>query len=209
MTASLTGQTVSEFTAALASGAAVPGGGAACALVGALGAALGAMVGAISAGKQEGADAMRLEVLTAQAQALRGELLELVEQDALAFEPLSRAYRIPRDDPSRPEILEACLHEACAVPLKILRAACQAIELQRGFAALGGKLVVSDAGTGAALCRAALQGAALNVYVNTRLMRNRSTANAANAEAQALTRQYAPLADQICADVAARLTSGR
>ena len=111
---------VTAFTEQLASPAPVPGGGGACALVGAVGIALGDMVGELTVGKKKFADVEAdLRALMARAQDLRVRLLDCVEKDAVAFEPLSRAYGIPKDDPTRDEIMEKCLHDAAAVPLEI------------------------------------------------------------------------------------------
>ena len=125
-------KSVTEFTEALASKAAVPGGGGASALVGAIGIALGDMVGELTVGKKKYADVEEdVKALMARAQELRVKLLDCVNKDAEAFEPLSRAYGIPKDDPTRDEVMEKCLRDAAAAPLEILDLCCEAIELQR------------------------------------------------------------------------------
>ena len=58
---------------------------------------------------------------------------------------------------------------------------CEAIEIIVEFAAKGSTLAISDAGVGAAFCKAALQGASLNVYINTKSMKNREYAEELNA----------------------------
>ena len=94
--------TLAQFAEQLAAKTPVPGGGGASALMGALGAALGSMVANYTVGKRKYA-AVEEEVqdILARMEELRKKLLELVEEDAAAFEPLSRAYAIPKDDPSR------------------------------------------------------------------------------------------------------------
>ncbi|MBR1781425.1 MAG: cyclodeaminase/cyclohydrolase family protein [Oscillospiraceae bacterium] len=189
---------VSGFTEQLASKAPVPGGGGASALVGAVGIALGDMVGELTVGKKKYADVEdEIKALMERAQALRGKLLACIDKDAEAFAPLSRAYGIPRDDPSRDEIMEACLRDAAAAPLEIFELCCEAIDLQKAFAEKGSRLVVSDAATGVALCRAALQGAAVNVKVNTKLMKDRAYAGEINARIDALSGRYLRLADEV------------
>ncbi len=114
-------KSVTEFTELLASRAPVPGGGGASALVGAIGIALGDMVGELTVGKKKYAAVEEdVKALMAKAQDLRVRLLECVGKDAAAFEPLSRAYGIPKDDPSREEVMEKCLRDAAAPPLEIL-----------------------------------------------------------------------------------------
>ena len=174
-------RSVTEFTELLASRSAVPGGGGASALVGAIGIALGNMVGELTVGKKKYADVEEdVRVLIEKAQDLRLRLLDCVNRDAEAFEPLSRAYGIPRDDPTRDEIMEQCLRDAAAVPLEILDLCCEAIELQREFADKGSALAVSDAATGVVFCWSAMYGAAVNVKVNTKSMKEMSTGGSAD-----------------------------
>lgn len=190
--------TLSEFTEKLASPAPVPGGGGASALAGAVGAALGDMVGELTVNKPAFASvAEELRRGMEKAQDLRLRLLNCVEKDAAAFEPLSRAYRLPKDDPERGAVMEQCLKDAAAVPLEIFDLCCEAIELMGIFAEKGSPLVISDAATGAALCAGALQGAAVNVKVNTKLMQDRPYAEAVNVHVDEKLDRYVTLAGEI------------
>ena len=193
---------VASFTEKLASPAPVPGGGGASALVGAVGIALGDMVGELTVGKKKYADVEAdIRTLMDRAQDLRVRLLACVEKDARAFEPLSRAYAIPKEDPARDQIMETCLRDAAAAPLEIFDLVCQAIEIQRDFAQKGSRLVISDAATGVSFCRAALEGAAVNVKVNTRLMQDRAYADAVNEHIDRGLATYRALADEVFASV--------
>lgn len=196
-----------EFIGLLASKAAVPGGGGASALAGALGAALGNMVGELTIGKKKYADVEdSIRLLMSRAQMLSTGLLSCVDEDAAAFEPLSKAYGIPKDYPDRDEIMEKCLRDAAAVPLKIVDLCCETIDLLRGFAEMGSVLAVSDAATGAALCRGALYGASVNVRVNTRSMKDRQYAETVDSHVDEQMSKYGPMADQIFEDVFGRLS---
>ena len=198
-------KSVTEFTEALASKAAVPGGGGASALVGAIGIALGDMVGELTVGKKKYADVEEdVKALMARAQELRVKLLSCVNKDAEAFEPLSRAYGIPKDDPTRDEVMEKCLRDAAAAPLEILDLCCEAIELQREFAAKGSVLAVSDAATGVVFCWSAMYGAAVNVKVNTKSMKDREYAGKINAHVDAQMAKYRSLAEKVYQDVYGR-----
>lgn len=193
---------LSQFTERLASASPTPGGGGASALVGAIGAALGGMVGALTLGKKKYADVEEdVRALTARAEALRLRLLACVEKDAAAFEPLSRAYGIPKEDPAREEVMERCLREAAAVPLEILDLSCEAIELQREFAEKGSRMVASDAATGVVFCWSAMYGAAVNVKVNTKLMRDRDFAERLNAHVDEQMEKYWKIAERVYEDV--------
>ena len=203
-------QEIQAFTDVLASKASVPGGGGASALVGAVGTALGSMVGALTVGKKKYAD-VEAEIieLMKKADVVRAELLKQIDEDARVFEPLSKAYGLPKETEEqkaeKAKIMEACLHEACSVPMEIMVKCCEAIELQKEFAAKGSSLAISDAGVGVAFCKAALQGASLNVFINTKSMKQRDYADGLNKQAMDMLAKYVPMADEIYESVFARL----
>lgn len=194
----MTMQSCREFVAALASDAPAPGGGGAAALVGAVGAALGNMVASLTVGKKKYA-AVEAEIiaLKAKCDALQTELLNQVEADEVNFLPLAKAYAIPKDDPARDAAMEEGAVLACKTPLKIMELCCEAIDCMAVFAEKGSRLAVSDAGCGAVLCKAAMQAASLNVFTNTKMMKNRATADGLNAMTAAMLDKYCPLADGI------------
>ena len=189
---------LTEFTTELASKAAVPGGGGASALVGAVGVALGNMVGELTVGKKKYADVEEdIKSLMVRAEELRVKMLDLIEADAQCFAPLAKAYGIPKDDPSRETVMEEALKVACSVPMDIMRTVCEAIELLVDFARKGSALAISDAGCGAVCCKAALQGASLNVFINTKSMKDRAAAESLEAEAHQLLNKFCPICDEI------------
>ena len=191
-------QTCGAFLDALASKAPTPGGGGASALAGALGAALCTMVGNYTVGKKKYADVEEdVKALMAKAEDIRARLLAQVDADAAAFEPLSRAYAIPKDDPTRGEVMEQCLRDAAAAPMAILRLCCQAIDLHREMLDKGSVMILSDVGTGVVLCWGALYGAALNVKVNTKSMADRAYAEAMNNQVDELVNRYWKVAEQV------------
>lgn len=191
-------KSVTEFTELIASIAPAPGGGGASAAAAALSIALGDMVGELTVGKKKYADVEEeIKGLMARAQELRVRLLELIDEDAENFIPLSAAYGIPKDAPGRDEELERCLHLAAAAPLEIFRICCEIIDMQGEFARKGSKLVVSDAATGAAFARGALLGAAANVRVNTKLMKDREFAAELDAELDEKLADYSAKADEV------------
>ena len=198
--------TCRDFVAALASSTPAPGGGGAAALVGAIGAALGNMVGALTVGKRKYADVeAEVVALRERCDALQAALLDQVPADAEGFEPLARAYGIPKDDPERPQLLEQATLAACDVPLRIMQLCCEAIEAIAVFAEKGSRLAVSDAGCGAAICKAAMLSASLNVFINTKALTDREAAEALNARADAMLDKYVPMADAVFEGVRAGL----
>ena len=202
----LLNSTVAEFTESLASKAPVPGGGGASALVGAVGIALGDMVGEYTVGKKRSAEVEEeIKALMEKAQDLRVRLLACIEKDAAAFEPLSRAYAIPKDAPERESVMEECLRAAAAPPFEILGLCGEAIDLLQEFAEKGSVIVLSDAACGAAFCRSAMQGAAVNIRINTKSMRDREYAQALDAKTGELLAHYLPLAEEIYNKVTERI----
>lgn len=202
----LTELTTPAFLEALASKAAVPGGGGATALVAAAGAALDGMVGELTLGKAKYAAVQEdIARLTADAAELRRELIELIEADAEAFEPLSRAYGIPKDDPSRTEVMEAALKAAAEPPMQMLRACARGIAITAEMAEKGSVLAVSDAGCAAVFFWAGLYAAALNVRINTKSMTDRPYAEALNAEVERLMNEYWTVAEATYKNVYGRL----
>ena len=187
-----------EFVEVLASNAPVPGGGGAAALVGAIGTALGNMVGSLTVGKKKYADVeAEIIALKAKCDALQTELLDQVPADAEGFEPLSKAYGIPKDNPDRDRILEEATLVACQVPVRIMELCCQSLDAIAVFAAKGSRLAVSDAGCGAVCVKAALQAASLNVFINTKTLKNREAAEELNAKCLGMLEKYCALADEI------------
>lgn len=194
------------FLEKLASKDPVPGGGGAAALAGALGIALGNMVGSLTVGKKKYAEVEEeIRQINERADVLRKELLELVEKDAQVFEPLSRAYSIPKDDPLREQVMAVVLKEASEVPLAIMKKCCEAIDLIEVYAQKGSTLAISDAGCGVSICRAALESAALNVYINTKSMADRELAEDLNTQVRQMLDIYCRKASEIYESVSGRL----
>ncbi len=208
MTNRLTDLSCEAFAASLAAKEPVPGGGGAAALVGALGAALCSMVGNYTTGKARFAavegDVQRM---LAEAQTVRLRLLELVQEDADAFAPLSQAYAIPSDDPTRAEVLEKATKGACVAPLEMMRQICHAIELLEEMGEKGSKMLYSDIGCGALLCRAALEAASMNVFVNTKTLADRAFAQTTEAVCSEMLGEYLPRAEACAAAVMESLRS--
>ena len=194
----LTEKSCVDFAEVLASKASVPGGGGAAALVGALGVARCSMVGNFTVGKKKYAAVEEdVKSMLAKAEALRVRFLELVEADAVAFEPLSRAYAIPKDDPKRNEILEKATLEACAAPIEMVKCCAEAVELLEEMHVKGSVMLLSDVGCGALLCYAAMEAAAMNVFINTKSLQDRDLADKIEKDVDATLIEYLPRADII------------
>lgn len=189
---------VDKFLETLASSAPTPGGGGAAALCGALAIALGNMVGNLTLGKKKYAAVQEdIAALNTKAEALRADFVALIDADAEAFAPLSKAYGIPKDDPERAEVMETALLKAVQPPMEIMRKCVKALEVISEYAAKGSALAISDAGCAAALARAAAGAAALNVRINTKSMTDHKVANHLNVEANSLVMHCNLVAEEI------------
>jgi formiminotetrahydrofolate cyclodeaminase len=203
---SFVNKSCADFVEVLASKEAVPGGGGASALVGAIGMALGNMVGSLTVGKKKYADVEdQIKALMIEATGIQQEFLRLVDRDAEVFEPLSKLYGLSNDDPTKEAKMEAALKDCCMVPIEIMRACAKAIELCDEFAKKGSKLALSDAGVGVVFCKSAMQGASLNVYINTAFMNDKTAAAAFEKESDELLKKYCALADEVYNAVVAKL----
>ncbi len=200
----------SEFVEVLATKAPVPGGGGASAMVGALATALGNMVGSLTVGKKKyAAVEEEMWALKDRCDRLQKDFLHLVERDAEVFEPLARAYSMPKnteeEKAEKARVMEIVLRDACSVPMEIMEKCCEAIDIIAVFAEKGSVIAISDAGVGAAFAKAALQGASLNVYINTKSMADRALAAELNAKCDRMLEEYSGKADAIFDSVLGRL----
>ncbi len=162
---------LADFSELLAAGRAVPGGGAAAALTGALAAALVAMVARLSSGREPHADQeVEMAALVTTADGLRARLLALVDADAQAYREVIAAYRLPRATPSqqarRTGAVQTALRNATDVPLEAAELCLQALELAVTVATHGNRNAAGDAAVAALLAHAALQSQVRNALVN-------------------------------------------
>jgi len=163
----LASMSVRAFVDELSSDSPAPGGGSVSALAASLGAGLAAMVAVLShtrkgfESKQEALDAIAV-----RAQALKEQFLAAVDADTAAFDRLLEAMRLPKDDPNRDAAIAGATVHATEVPLGVLEACPEVIELCREVGRIGLQASLSDAGVGAQVARAAAAGAYQNVCIN-------------------------------------------
>jgi len=194
-------KTCSEFLEVLASKAPVPGGGGAAAMGGAIGMALSNMVGNLTVGKKKFADVEEeVKELLEKGCAIIEELKTLVERDAEVFEPLSRAYGLPRDTPEqariKEETLEQCSKDACSVPMEIMRKSYEGIKIHERMGQIGTKIAISDVGCGVAFLKAALVSGSLNVIINLGAIKDEAYVEAVTGEMDRLVAEGSRMADE-------------
>ena len=197
-----------NFTSLLASAEPVPGGGGASALCGALGAALCAMAARLTVGKKKfAAYTDELDGIITEADSIRSELMGLIDADAEGFAPLAAAYAMPKDSPDYVETMTNATLTACKAPFEMMRCCVKAAELlERLYDGKCSALLISDVGCAAAQLDAALRSAAMNVFVNTKTIRNNAQAIAMESTAKAWLTDYIPRVRAISQGVLDRLS---
>lgn len=173
---------VKDFCEQLSEKAAIPGGGAAAAAGAAMGCGLGAMACRVTSGKKKFlAYEEALKDCIDQLDEKRAFFLALMQEDADAFLPLSKAYGLPagteEEKANKRIVMEVALARAADPPMKLIESAAEALELMRSAGGMCSRIIVSDIGVGASLLFAAAYSAALSVRANTELMKNREFAN--------------------------------
>ena len=177
-----------RFLTELASKAPIPGGGGATALMGSLAAALGSMVGNLTSGKKKYEQYQQdIERILSVLQDSLWEIYEYIEKDAQAFEPLAKAYKIPRDQPGREELMEEVTLQAAKVPLDLTKKLYGIIPLLEELEIKGSRLAISDVAVAASCLASALESGVMNIYINTRSLKNRKLAEEINEEAKRMS----------------------
>ena len=199
-------KTIEGFLEVLSSKEPVPGGGGASALAGALGNALGQMVATLTIGKKKYADVeAEIKELLGRMQKLQAAFVTLADRDAQVFAPLAQCYSLPslteEEKAYKEKVMEERLLDASFVPLEIMEHAVAMLGILEILGDKGSRLAVSDVGVGVQFIRASLLGAVMNVYINTKSMKNREKAEELNARAGQLIEEGTAWADRIYAKV--------
>ncbi len=194
------------FSDNLASKAPVPGGGGVAAMLGALGTALCEMAGNLTIGKKKYAEFDEDNKRIIQhANKIRLRLLELVDEDAAVFEPLSKAYSISKTDPRYQSTIREATLNACMAPYEMMKCCCQSIDLLDELLGKCSVLMISDVGCAALSVKAALESAAMNVYVNTRSLQEEESVVELEADVEKMLLSYCDKAQKIADAVMDRL----
>ena len=184
-------QKTTDFLEQLSSSAPIPGGGGASAAVGAFASALGLMVANLTVGKKKYAD-VEEEILEIREklEQKKQDLVRMVDADAEAFEPLAKAYRMPKEteeeQAEKEKVMEAALKNAAEAPLCIMETIVDTMEMIRVLGEKGSRLAVRDAGVAILFAQAALEGASLNIFINTKMMKDQEEAERLNCLADQL-----------------------
>jgi len=202
--------TIGKFLDELASDAPTPGGGGAAALSGAMGAALVSMVCNLTIGKKNyEAVSADLQQTLANAEKLRAQLTQGVDEDVVAFNTLMGAYGLPRgsdeEKAKRSEAIQSALKEATLAPLKTCKICYDVIALSKEAADKGNLNVISDAGVAVLAANAGLRSCALNVFINAKAIKDRDFAEKQLADVNALLAKAAAETEAVYETVRAKI----
>jgi formiminotetrahydrofolate cyclodeaminase len=180
-----------DLLAAFRSAEPTPGGGSASALSGAVGASLLAMVAGLPKSRVQTADEeQRLAEARSQCTVISDRLAALMNRDSEAYDAVVSAFRLPKtsDDEkaARTVRIQEALRAATDVPLDVMRACVQAIQLADAVAAFGNANAASDVQVGLELLGAGVRGAGLNVAINLTSLKDQSYVATTKKEIQRL-----------------------
>ena len=187
-----------------------PGGGGVAAIVGALGTALAGMVGNLTTGKKKyAAYEGDIQRILAEAEAMKNELMALIDKDAENFTPLSKVYSLPANTEEEKAIknekMQAALLVAISAPIEIVRIAYRAVKLHEELVEKGSTLAVSDVGCGVVCLKAAMQCGWLNVQINLKSITDAAYVQSVKDELLPMLAEGSRLCDKIYEKVTAKL----
>ena len=191
-----------DFLDALSSKEPTPGGGGASALVAAVSCSLCSMVSNLTTGKKKYAQYQEKidEYLVLLKE--KNELLQAdIEKDAKAFAPLAKAYSLDKSVEGYEEIMEKALFDAATAPKEILEDIYSLVPVIEDLAVMGSRLAISDVAVAAACLEAAMKGCVLNVYINTKSMKNRDTAQKMNEHVNKIVSDGSMRMQKVYADI--------
>jgi glutamate formiminotransferase / formiminotetrahydrofolate cyclodeaminase len=178
---------VEPFIEQLAAPTATPGGGSAAAAAGAMAAGLGAMVAGMSRGKKAYSQyELQLSDAISRLSQLREDLKASIDADAESFKEVMTAYKKAKESASADGIAESALKQATNVPLTVAEKAREVLRILDSLGPMTSPNMKSDLSTGAALARAAIDGALSNVEVNLESLKDAEFANQARTRAKAI-----------------------
>ena len=159
--------------------------------------------------KKEYRSEEEIRELMGRLERLMGQLVTLSDRDEEVFAPLAAAYALPsgtdEEKAEKTRVMEGRLLDASLVPLEIMEKSLEGLEIVKILAEKGSRMAVSDAGVAAQFLRASLGGAVMNVYINTKSMKDRAKAEELNARAKELTEKGFALADEVYGAVLQKL----
>jgi len=190
--------TLKEFCDKVAEKSPVPGGGAVGAVVAALAASLNQMVANLTIGKKKYSDYQEImEEVLENMEYSRNKLQEIAEKDIAAFDKVMKAFKLPKDDPKREELVQSSLKEAADVPFELAREARNILKYCRITSKWGNKNAISDAYSASELAKAAFRISVYNVLINLKSIKDKEFVEKYITELQELKNEVKGLYSEI------------
>lgn len=191
-----------EFFNEVAASTPAPGGGSVASAAGALGAALTSMVSRLTVSKKKYKDVHdEISAILAQSEILRKELSDLIIKDKEAFDRVMGAFKLPKDSEAevkeRANQIEDATKGAALVPAKVAEKSLEVLSLVKVVAEKGNVNSITDAGVGALMAKAAMDGAILNVRINLSGLADKDFVKKLTGEIEGYTARGEALAKEI------------
>jgi len=191
-----------EFLDKLSSAEPTPGGGGASALIASVGCCLCSMVANLTTGKKKYAEYQdKIDAYIAQLKELNERLIADIDKDAEAFKPLAAAYSMDKSTPGYEDIMEDATYKAALAPFEITRDIYELVPIIEDLSVMGSRLAISDVAVAAAATKAAIEGIVMNVYINTKSLRDRQKAETMNAEVSGMVSDSCARLDKVYEDI--------
>jgi methenyltetrahydrofolate cyclohydrolase len=194
--------TLGQYLKDVSSSSPTPGGGGVAAIVAALAAALGSMVTALTA---KNSDDNQISDLSAKYADYRDVFLRLSAEDQSAFDAVMAALKLPKDDPSRAEQVEATVQAAARAPLAVAQTCLEFLIDLESLVTLASRHCISDIGAAAHLALAALRASLLNVHINITFMKDQAAAEGFESSASKLESEGTARSQDVAEQVIAKI----
>jgi glutamate formiminotransferase len=182
------------FVTTVAAPTATPGGGSVAALAGALAAALGEMVCGLSLNRQSvEAHHPKLRELQNRLSSLRQRLLGNIDRDALSYEAVMAAFKLPRstegERAERTRAIEEASKKATLVPLETAELSAEVAKIISSLPDITIPLAAPDLAVALDLAGTARRGAIENVRANLPSIRDQEFLDRVERKLEALKKQ--------------------
>ena len=174
----LVDMTCVEFANETASESPAPGGGSIAAYMGSLGAALATMVANLSSHKAGWDERWEeFSIIAEKGQALKDELIHLVDEDTNAFNKIMDAFGLPKkteqEKAARSNAIQEATKYAIEIPYRTLCKSFEVFEICKAMVETGNPNSVTDAAVGILCARAACYGAFMNMKINASSLKDK------------------------------------
>jgi glutamate formiminotransferase/formiminotetrahydrofolate cyclodeaminase len=143
-------------------------------------------------------------------QAIKDELLHLVDEDTVSFNKIMDAFGLPKgtdaEKAARSQAIQDATKYAIQIPLRVMEVSHGSFELIKAMAEIGNPNSVTDAGVGALCARTAVIGAHLNVKINAGGLKDKAFLEGVLAKAKKLEEEAIAMEKEVLAIVDGKIS---